>query len=47
MSKRKLLIPVIIFTTIVIILIIMFNPINKYVKLSINENKWNSIKKSN
>ena len=46
MSRRKILIPLIIFTTIIIILIIVLNPSNKYSKLSINESKWNSIKQT-
>ena len=46
MSRRKILIPLIIFTIIIIIVIIMLNPSNKYSKLSINESKWNSIKQT-
>lgn len=43
MSRRKILIPVIIFTAIIIILIILLNPGSQYKKLVIDENKWNSI----
>ena len=46
MNRRKILIPLIIFTIIIIIVIIMLNPSNKYSKLSINESKWNSIKQT-
>lgn len=46
MSRRKILIPIIVFTTIIIILIIVLNPSNKYSQLSINESKWNSIKQA-
>ena len=43
MSKKKILISVIIFTILIIILIIMLNPIHKYNTLVVNESKWNSI----
>ena len=46
MSRKKILIAVCIFTAIVIILIIVLNPSHKYNRLSVNENKWNSIKDS-
>ncbi|HCC03379.1 MAG TPA: hypothetical protein DEP51_00760, partial [Clostridiales bacterium] len=46
MSRRNILIAVSIFTAIVIILIIVMNPSHKYNKLSVSENKWNSIKDS-
>ena len=46
MSRRKILIAVSIFTAIVVVLIIVLNPSHKYNKLSVNENKWNSIKDS-
>ena len=46
MSKKKLLIPVIVFTAIIIVLIIVLNPSHKYNKLSISVSKWNSIKDS-
>ena len=44
MSKRKIIIPVVVFTAIIIILIIVLNPRYKYNKLIVNESKWNSIK---
>ena len=43
MNKRKILIPVIFFTSLIVILIIVLNPSHKYQSLSINESKWNSI----
>ena len=43
MDRRKILIPVIVFTAIIIILIIALNFSHKYNKLIINESKWNSI----
>ena len=46
MSKRKLLIPVMAFTLIIIVLIVVLNPSHKYNKLSISKSKWNSIQKS-
>ena len=46
MDRRKILIPVIVFTAIIIILIIALNFSHKYNKLIINESKWNSIKAS-
>lgn len=46
MSRKKILIPVILFTAIMIVLIIVFNPSHKYTKLFVNENKWNSIQNS-
>ena len=46
MSRKKLLITVLIFTLLIIALIIVLNPSHEYNKLSISESKWNSIKKS-
>ena len=46
MNRRKILIPVIAFTGLIIILIIVFNPKQKYNKLSVNISKWNSILES-
>ncbi len=46
MSRRKILIPVIIFTILIIILIIALNPSHKYNSLSINVSKWDNIKES-
>lgn len=46
MNRKKILIPVIIFTVLVIFLIIVLNPSHKYSKLSVNESKWNSIKEA-
>ena len=46
MSRRKILIPVIVFTSLIIILIIVLNPRKKYNKLMVSESKWNSIKES-
>lgn len=46
MNRKKILIPVMAFTGLIIFLIIALNPSHKYNKLSINESKWNSIKES-
>lgn len=46
MDRRKILIPVIAFTGLIIILIIVLNPKQKYNKLSVNISKWNSILES-
>lgn len=46
MSRRKIIIPIIVFTAIIILLIIVLNLSTKYNKLLISENKWNSIKDS-
>ena len=43
MNRMKIIIPVIIFTAIIIILIIMLNPSHEYNKLIVSESKWNSI----
>lgn len=43
MNRKKILIPIIILTIFIIILIIILNPGTRYSKLSISENKWNSI----
>ena len=44
MKRKKILIPIIIFTAIIIFLIIFLNPSHRYNKISVAENKWNSIK---
>ena len=46
MSKKKILIPVIIFTAIIVVLMLVLYPSSSYKKLSISESKWNSIKES-
>lgn len=46
MNRNKIIIPVIIFTSIIIILIIVLNPSSKYKSLAISQDKWNSIQKS-
>ena len=46
MDRRKILIPVIVFTVVIIILIIVFNPKQNYNKLLVNQSKWNSILES-
>ena len=43
MNKKKFLIPTIIFTLVIILLIIVLNPSTKYKKISIKEDKWDSI----
>ena len=43
MKKRKVLIPIILFTAIIIIFIIALNMSHKYENISISEEKWNSI----
>lgn len=43
MNRMKIIIPVIVFTAIIIILIIMLNPSHEYNKLIVSESKWNSI----
>lgn len=44
MDRKKILIPIIIFTAIVISLIVVLNLGTRYNKLAISESKWNSIK---
>ncbi len=46
MSKKKILISIIIFTILILVLITVLNPSHKYNKLIISESKWNSIKES-
>ena len=46
MSKRKIFVSVIIFTVVIVILIIALNPIHKYNKYFISENKWKAIQES-
>lgn len=43
MSRKNILIPLIIFTVIIIVLIIVLNQSSTYKKLTINESKWHSI----
>lgn len=42
-NRMKIIIPVVIFTAIIIILIIILNLSHKYNKLIVSESKWNSI----
>ena len=42
-NRMKIIIPVVIFTAIIIILIIMLNLSHEYNKLIVSESKWNSI----
>ena len=46
MDRRKILIPVIAFTGLIITLVIALNPKQKYNKISVNISKWNSILES-
>ena len=46
MNRKKILIPVIIFTAIVIILIIVLNPSSNYKRLALSDSKWNNIQES-
>ena len=46
MNRKRIIIPVVIFTAIIIALIIVMNPINKYKKLTVSENKWKNIQES-
>ena len=46
MNRKKILLPIIIFTGLIIFLIILLNPSTRYRSLSVNESKWNSIKES-
>ena len=46
MYKKKMLIPVIVFTAIIIVLVVVLNPSNKYNKLTVSESKWNTILES-
>ena len=43
MSRKKIIIPIIVFTVIIIFLVIILNISTKYNKLLISESKWNSI----
>ena len=43
MNRMEIIIPVIVFTAIIIILIIMLNPSHEYNKFIVSESKWNSI----
>ena len=46
MNRKKILIPVIIFTSLILVLIIVLNPSHKYNRLFVSESKWNSIQES-
>ena len=46
MYKKKILIPLIVFTAIIIVLVVVLNPSNKYNKLTVSESKWNTILES-
>ena len=46
MSRKKIIIPVIIFTSLILVLIIVLNPSHKYNKLIISESQWNVIQES-
>ena len=46
MYKKKILIPVIVFTIIIIDLVVVLNSSNKYNKLIVSESKWNTILES-
>lgn len=46
MKRKRVLIPIIIFTAIIIFLVIMFNPSTRYNKLSVSESKWSGIQES-
>ena len=46
MSRKKILIPVIIFTLVIIVLIFVLNSSYKYNSLSISESKWNAIQET-
>ena len=43
MSRKKILIPVIVFTSVIVVLIFALNPSHKYNSLSISESKWKAI----
>ena len=46
MGKKKILIPVIAFTSLILVLVIVLNPSHKYNKLIVSESKWNVIQES-
>ena len=46
MSRKKILIPVVAFTLIIIVLIFVLNPSHKYNSLSISESKWKAIQEA-
>lgn len=46
MSKRKIIIPVVAFTLIIIVLIFVLNPSHKYNSLSISESRWKAIQET-
>ena len=46
MSRKKILIPVVAFTLIIIVLIFVLNPSHKYNSLSISEIKWKAIQEA-
>lgn len=43
MNRKKILIPIIIFTVLIIIVVILLNTGTRYKKLSVNQSKWDSI----
>ncbi len=46
MSRKKILIPVIVFTLVIIVLIFVLNPSHKFNSLSISESKWKAIQEA-
>ena len=46
MNRNKIIIPVVIFTGIIIVLLLVLNSSSKYKKLTISENKWNNIQET-
>ena len=46
MGRNKILMPMMVFTLIIIVLIIVLNLSHKYNKLSISESKWKAIQES-
>ena len=44
MNRKKVLIPIIIFTALVIFLIVVLNPSKKYNNMAVSQEKWDSIK---
>ena len=43
MSRKKIIIPIIVFTGLIIILLFIINPSHEFNSLIVNESKWNSI----
>ena len=46
MDRKKILVPLIIFMSFILVLIIVLNQNQKYNKLSVSESKWISIQES-